>query len=341
MARAVHAHPEALTAALDRTPTTFVHGDWKLGNLGLGRPTAVPCCWDWAFPGAGPACWDLGWYLCLNAARIPEPKEDAAEAFRSALERHGVVTASWFDHQLALELVSTTSSRSSWFDHQLALELLGRRGHVRLGEGPRKLRRARLVGGAGAARGPAARPRGAGMAVTDHSAGTAPTWAAHASRVYGPLAAELLAAAPHPVRGRRVLDAGAGTGLVSDVLRAAGARPVAVDLSLSMLRWRAAKTPAGRGRRPVPVADARRGRRRRGRGVRPQPSSGSQSRRCVSWRGSSGRVGRRSPRSTRTAAAARHGTGSTRSRWRTASGGRTGTSRSSRWPRPGSARSRR
>ena len=87
------------------------------------------------------------------------------------------------------------------------------------------------------------------MAVTDHSAGTAPTWAAHASRVYGPLAAELLAAAPHPVRGRRVLDAGAGTGLVSDVLRAAGARPVAVDLSLSMLRWRAARRP------PAAVAD--------------------------------------------------------------------------------------
>jgi SAM-dependent methyltransferase len=87
------------------------------------------------------------------------------------------------------------------------------------------------------------------MAVTDHYAGTAPTWAAHASRVYGPLAAELLGAAPHPVRGRRVLDAGAGTGLVSDVLRAAGARPVAVDLSFSMLRWRAA------GRPPAAVAD--------------------------------------------------------------------------------------
>jgi SAM-dependent methyltransferase len=82
----------------------------------------------------------------------------------------------------------------------------------------------------------------------DHYAGVAPGWDAHAARVYGPIAAELVAAAPHPLRGRVVLDAGAGTGLASRALAAAGARVVAVDLSPDMLRWqRGSRPPAAVG----------------------------------------------------------------------------------------------
>jgi SAM-dependent methyltransferase len=81
------------------------------------------------------------------------------------------------------------------------------------------------------------------MAVTDHYAGAAQGWASGAARVYAPLAAELVAAAPHPLGGRRVLDAGAGTGLASCALLRAGARPVALDLSLEMLRWRRDQRP--------------------------------------------------------------------------------------------------
>ena len=77
----------------------------------------------------------------------------------------------------------------------------------------------------------------------DRYAGTAAGWANSAARVYGPIAGDLVAAVPHPLAGATVLDAGAGTGLVSAALRAAGARPVAVDLSLDMLRWRQARRP--------------------------------------------------------------------------------------------------
>lgn len=77
----------------------------------------------------------------------------------------------------------------------------------------------------------------------DRYAHAAPGWAAGAARVYGPLAAELVAAAPHALAGRRVLDAGAGTGLASSALLAAGARPVAVDRSPAMLAWDAAARP--------------------------------------------------------------------------------------------------
>jgi hypothetical protein len=47
---------------------------------------------DWAFPGAGPACWDRCWYLALNRARLPEPKEAAISRFRAALEDRGIDT---------------------------------------------------------------------------------------------------------------------------------------------------------------------------------------------------------------------------------------------------------
>ncbi|MDD7940266.1 class I SAM-dependent methyltransferase [Actinomycetospora lutea] len=77
----------------------------------------------------------------------------------------------------------------------------------------------------------------------DRYAWAATGWATGAARVYGPLATQLVGAAPHPLAGRRVLDAGAGTGLASTALRGAGARPVAVDRSPAMLARDAATRP--------------------------------------------------------------------------------------------------
>jgi SAM-dependent methyltransferase len=72
--------------------------------------------------------------------------------------------------------------------------------------------------------------------VSDPYHGTGQRWATGASLVYGPIAEQLVARAPHPLGGRLVLDAGAGTGAASAALAARGARPVAVDLSADMLR---------------------------------------------------------------------------------------------------------
>jgi hypothetical protein len=102
----VRTDSRGLVAALASTPTTFVHGDWKFGNLGHaadGRTVLL----DWAFVGEGYACHELAWYLALNRARLPvgHTKESTIEDFRAALERHGVVTDLWFDRQLELCLL--------------------------------------------------------------------------------------------------------------------------------------------------------------------------------------------------------------------------------------------
>jgi hypothetical protein len=83
------------------TPATFLHGDWKMGNLG-SHPDGRTILLDWSLPGPGPACWDLCWYLALNRARLPETKGATIARFRAALERHGIPTDGWFGAQLDL-----------------------------------------------------------------------------------------------------------------------------------------------------------------------------------------------------------------------------------------------
>ncbi|HYB87729.1 MAG TPA: class I SAM-dependent methyltransferase [Streptosporangiaceae bacterium] len=87
--------------------------------------------------------------------------------------------------------------------------------------------------------------------IADHYAVASRGWALGAELVYGPIAAELVAMCPHPLAGRVVLDAGAGTGAASRVLAARGAKPIAMDLSPGMLAWDA------RARPPCAVADIR------------------------------------------------------------------------------------
>ncbi len=96
-----HDDPIPLIAALATTPATFVHGDWKMGNLG-SRPDGRTVLLDWAYPGSAPACWDLMWYLALNQARLPR----SIERYRAALEAHGIATDEWWDRQLGLCFVA-------------------------------------------------------------------------------------------------------------------------------------------------------------------------------------------------------------------------------------------
>jgi hypothetical protein len=142
LARLVHARPEILTGPLAGTPHTFLHGDWKMGNLGAhadGRTILL----DWAYPGSGPACWDLCWYLALNRARLPEPKEAVISRFRAALEERGIDTSRWWQRQLDLCMIGIMATfgwekalgdaaELSWWESRVA----GAAARCGLGAGP-------------------------------------------------------------------------------------------------------------------------------------------------------------------------------------------------------------
>jgi hypothetical protein len=102
----LRADPTPLSDAVAGTPQTFLHGDWKFGNLGIGRDGRVILL-DWAYPGRGPVAHELAWYLALNRARLPAShgKEATIAALREALERRGVDTAGWWDQQVRLCLL--------------------------------------------------------------------------------------------------------------------------------------------------------------------------------------------------------------------------------------------
>lgn len=98
--------PSPLVAALSSTPQTLVHGDWKMGNLGT-RPDGRTVLLDWAMPGRACPIADLAWYLSLNSARLPQPKEAAIDDFGHALERHTVSTAGWWDRAVDLAMLGS------------------------------------------------------------------------------------------------------------------------------------------------------------------------------------------------------------------------------------------
>lgn len=104
VAAAVHTDPTMLSDPLAATPHAFLHGDTKMGNLGM-HPDGRMILLDWAYPGSGPPCWELCWYLALNRSRLPESKDDASGRYRNALETNGIDTGSWWTTQLDLCII--------------------------------------------------------------------------------------------------------------------------------------------------------------------------------------------------------------------------------------------
>jgi len=94
---------DPLVRAVRQTPLTFLHGDWKLGNLGVAPGRTVLL--DWTYPGIGPVAYDLAWYLSLNRSRLPESKEASIDALRASLERRSISTGGWWDQQVDLCLL--------------------------------------------------------------------------------------------------------------------------------------------------------------------------------------------------------------------------------------------
>ncbi len=104
--RSLARDPAPLAAALARTPLAFLHGDWKMGNLGVA-PDGRVVLLDWTYCGIGPVAHELAWYLALNRARLPigHTKESTIDDLQAALGRRGVDTATWWERQVELCLL--------------------------------------------------------------------------------------------------------------------------------------------------------------------------------------------------------------------------------------------
>jgi hypothetical protein len=79
----VHADPEWLAAALLERPSTLVHGDLKLANLGADGARAVVLDWGTLTTWAPPAV-DFAWYLAINAAASGLGLDELRDEIRTA-----------------------------------------------------------------------------------------------------------------------------------------------------------------------------------------------------------------------------------------------------------------
>jgi len=77
------ADPEALFAALARLPDAGLHGDLKLGNVGLA-PDGTVWLIDWQMTLVAPVAVELGWFLVCNVAGLPVPADEVLERYRKA-----------------------------------------------------------------------------------------------------------------------------------------------------------------------------------------------------------------------------------------------------------------
>jgi hypothetical protein len=77
------ADPAPLVAALQRQPAVGLHGDLKLGNVGLG---ADGTAWmiDWQMTLVAPVAVELGWFLVCNVAGLQQPPDAILERYRIA-----------------------------------------------------------------------------------------------------------------------------------------------------------------------------------------------------------------------------------------------------------------
>lgn len=74
--------PRGLLDALADQPSTLLHGDLKLANVGIAGDGWVEIV-DWQMVMVAPVAVELGWFLVSNVASLPLPPDKLIESYRS------------------------------------------------------------------------------------------------------------------------------------------------------------------------------------------------------------------------------------------------------------------
>ena len=82
------ADPAPLLRELAELPSTLIHGDLKLANVGL-EPDGTIDLVDWQMVSVAPVAVELGWFLVSNVASLPLPPGDVLTRYHAALRSRG------------------------------------------------------------------------------------------------------------------------------------------------------------------------------------------------------------------------------------------------------------
>ncbi len=72
--------PAPLVREMENYPTTLIHGDYRLHNLGLNDDHVVAI--DWEVVGEAPPAVEFAWYLIISASRIDASREQVIDDYR-------------------------------------------------------------------------------------------------------------------------------------------------------------------------------------------------------------------------------------------------------------------
>jgi hypothetical protein len=78
--------PWQLVNALAKMPSTLIHGDLKLANVGIEADGSIDLV-DWQMVTLAPVAVELGWFLVSNVTSLPLPPDEILERYVSKLRR--------------------------------------------------------------------------------------------------------------------------------------------------------------------------------------------------------------------------------------------------------------
>jgi hypothetical protein len=93
------ADPAPLLTALAALPSTLLHGDLKLANVGI-EPDGTIDLVDWQMVTVAPVAVELGWFLVSNVASLPLSPEDVLARYHAAMATQGPAAIGDWDAQV-------------------------------------------------------------------------------------------------------------------------------------------------------------------------------------------------------------------------------------------------